>query len=240
MSSTRDLARTRSEEEIKLSSTLSGRERTQLVTLFRLESRPTGGGKASIIGRWEPNHHAPATVLSCSLSQSTKRGSRAAQRRHAAVEEEGGLPAEEEERESGARQRRPPLPRLASPRRSVREHIVGEGEGLSGEGTRASLAGRLEKHRRTLLHRPGEGELVGEEGEEEAATEEEQAPAKVKNQKVIPIHCLYCCLYAMEIGICCVAGKLVAKQWTAEDEAADNELRRGVWMMEDTAAVDEL
>uniref|UniRef100_A0A0E0MBH2 Uncharacterized protein n=1 Tax=Oryza punctata TaxID=4537 RepID=A0A0E0MBH2_ORYPU len=115
------------------------------------------------------------------------------------------------ERESEAHQRRPSLPCFASPRRSVREHIAGE-----GEGTCANLATPPGKTSSDVAAPTQEGELVGEEGEEEATEEEEKAPAKVKNQK------------------------LVAKEWTTEDEAADDELRCRAWMTEDTVAGDEL
>uniref|UniRef100_A0A0E0JRE5 Uncharacterized protein n=1 Tax=Oryza punctata TaxID=4537 RepID=A0A0E0JRE5_ORYPU len=124
------------------------------------------------------------------------------------------------ERESGARRRRLPLPHLAAPSGSTSSK---KGKGLSGEGTRARLVRWWGKHHRTLLRLPGEGELVGEEGEEEVATEEEQAPAKVKNQKVIPIH-----------------WELLARKWMVEVEAADNELQSGAWMTEDAATAAEL
>lgn len=72
----------------------------------------------------------PATESSCSSSHSTKRGSRAAQRRHVAMKKEGGLLAEEGERERSTS----PL-YLVSPHLAIREHIAGEGEGaLSGVG----------------------------------------------------------------------------------------------------------
>lgn len=60
----------------------------------------------------------PTTESSCSSSHSTKRGSRAAQRRHVATKKEGGLLAEEGERERGAH-RLSILFRLTSPSRST-------------------------------------------------------------------------------------------------------------------------